>query len=195
MIARGLDVGMRLSGVVVGVGVGFALADDRAREAETTLLMGIVGPFGGASSFVRLSGAHILVVSRRSTPFVATVTPSCSALGAVLAFLAVAALLLRGPLHRRAIGFALAAGLCIVANLLRIAIALVIGARVGRHDMVTFHDWFGTVIGMTALFGGFVMLLGAMLPSLKSLVDADASTGTIGITSQSATAGREQHRP
>ena len=64
----------------------------------------------------------------------------------------------------------MAAALCIAANLLRIAIALIIGARFGRKEMVTFHDWFGTVFGLLPLFGGFVLLLRAMLPSLEKLV-------------------------
>ena len=162
---------MRLTGVAAGVGIGFAVYDNTARNIETSVLTKVVAPLSGASDLIRLPGPHVLVVSRKAAPFVATVTPSCSALGAVLAFLAVAALLLRGPLRRRVIGFLLAAGLCLVANLLRIAIALAIGAHYGRHDMVTFHDWFGTGIGMVALFGGFVLLLRALLPPMRDLVD------------------------
>ena len=175
MMTRALDAGIRLAVTVAGVGMGFAVFDEPARDIETTLLMHLVVPFAGNSQFVRFAGPHVLVVSHRSLPFVAEVTESCSALGAVLAFLAVAAVLLRGKLGRRALGFGLAAVLCIVANLLRIAIALVIGARIGRHEMVTFHDWFGTGIGMISLFGGFILLLRTMLPTMRELVQPDGS--------------------
>ena len=175
MMTRALGAGIRLAVTAAGVGIGVEVLDEPARDIETTLLMHLVAPFASNSQFIRLAGPHVLVVSHRALPFVAEVTESCSALGAVLAFLAVASVLLRGKLGRRALGFALAAALCIVANLLRIAIALIIGARIGRHEMVTFHDWFGTGIGMISLFGGFILLLRAMLPAVRDLVQPDGS--------------------
>ena len=176
MMSRGLDVSLRLTAVIGGVGLAFAAWDGPARDLETTTLMTLIAPFAGSAHFVRLPGPHVLITTRDAFPFIGTITPSCSALGAVLAFASVAALVLRGPALRRAYGFALAAGLCVAANLVRIGAALVIGAHYGREAMVTFHDWGGTGFGLLALFGGFVLLLRAMLPSLNSLLDAGPTT-------------------
>ena len=180
MLSRGLDISLRLTAVIGGVGIAFAAWDGQARDLETTTLMTLIAPFEGSAHFVRLPGPHVLITTRGTFPVIGTITPSCSALGAVLAFASVAALVLRGPALRRAYGFALAAGLCIVANLVRIGVALVIGAHYGREAMVTFHDWGGTGFGLLSLFGGFVLLLRAMLPSLNSLLEASPTMpGTV----------------
>ncbi len=190
MLSRKLDIGARLAAIVIGVGVAFSYWDDQARDFETSVIVAAIRPFSGNSKFIRLEGPQILIAGPRSFPFIGTITPSCSALGAVLAFAAVSSLVLQGVALRRALGFAAAALLCFCANVIRISLALIIGAHDGRHSMVTFHDWFGTPFGLLALFGGFVVLLRVMLPSLAQLLDAQLA----GFEPEARSKGRSEPR-
>jgi len=126
----------------------------------------------GVPGATRAYGPEVLVSPARSAPFLATLSPSCSSLGAILAFTAMAVFLLHGPPHRRLAAVLLASCAVAMANFVRIGLALGVGARYGEHAMVVFHDWVGTIIGLFSVLGGFTVFVFVLLPSNKRLLEA-----------------------
>lgn len=170
MRLRNVDVALRLVATFAFVGIAFVLLEARVRDLEAGALAAIVGMLGGAQDVYRLPGANLLLFPQDGTPSVASVTASCSAIGATLAFAAVAIFVLRGSRWRRARGALLATLVVVVANLVRITLAVEIGLHQGHQAMVTFHDWIGTAIGLVALLAGFMVLLGSVLPSTTTIL-------------------------
>jgi exosortase/archaeosortase family protein len=115
-------------------------------------------------------GNKILVIPYGGHPFIAEISPSCSALAAVLAFGAIALLLFEGPVRRRIAAFAAAAGLVLLCNLLRIGLSIVVGIESNSHGLVVFHDWVGTAFGLIYVLGGFTAFLFLLLPSNARLL-------------------------
>ncbi len=89
-----------------------------------------------------------------ATPFLATISPSCSGLAAILAFGAIAVFLVRGEPGRRVLAFLAAAGLIMVCNLLRIGLSIWVGIRTDVNGLTFFHDWVGTAFGLIYVLGG-----------------------------------------
>ena len=107
-----------------------------------------------------------------SRPFLATISPSCSALAAILAFGSISLFLVRGePRTGGSLAFLAASSLVIACNVLRIG-----AVRARRHPdrragLVVFHDWVGTLLGLIALLGGFVIFVFIQLPSTRKLLE------------------------
>jgi exosortase/archaeosortase family protein len=116
-------------------------------------------------------GTSVLVAPQHAAPFVAVVTPSCSALGALLAFSAIALFLVPGPRLRRALAAGTASALVVIVNIVRIALSVVVGFRFGSHAMVVVHDWIGTLLGFFAVLAGFTLFMFLLLPKGSHLRD------------------------
>jgi len=147
-------------GVAVG---GFYLLQEPWRKAEIRTVVGLLS----VSDVHRAShvyGTSVLVAPEHAAPFLAVVAPSCSALGALLAFSTIAMFLISGPVSRRALAAAAAGALVIVVNLVRIALSLGVGVNYGSQAMVTVHDWIGTLLGLFAVLAGFTVFMYLLLP-------------------------------
>ncbi|MET0420942.1 MAG: exosortase/archaeosortase family protein [Acidimicrobiia bacterium] len=151
------------------VWVGFVLLVNPWRVLEATGITGALQVFG--SNRVRDGyGNRILVIPWNERPFLATISPSCSAVAAVLAFGAIAAFMVKGAAHRRVLAFLAGSAFVIGCNVVRIAVSIFVGINTGASGLVVFHDWVGTLLGLIALLGGFVIFVFVQLPSTKVLV-------------------------
>jgi exosortase/archaeosortase family protein len=117
-------------------------------------------------------GTRVLVEPPHALPFLASVTPSCSALGALLAFTTIAVFLVPGPPKRRLLAAGAAGGLVVIANIVRIGLSLGVGVHFGSHAMVVAHDWIGTLIGLFAVLAGFTVFMFLLLPDGEQLAEA-----------------------
>ena len=162
---------VRLFCTLASAFVAFELLHDWSRRVEARAIANALTEVGvtGAS---QVYGSRILVEPSHAAPFLATVTPSCSALGAVLTFLAIAIFLLHGPIGRRALAVCVAAAIVIGCNMIRIGLALLVGLHAGSHAMVVFHDWVGTAFGLLSILAGFTFFVFVLLPSNKRLLEA-----------------------
>jgi exosortase/archaeosortase family protein len=163
------SVVLRLGFTFVTVWVGFLLLVNPWRRAEATGITGVLHA-AGADRVRDGYGNQILVIPWTQRPFLATISPSCSAVAAVLAFGAVAMFLVKGSAHRRLLAFLGASAFIVVCNVLRIAASILVGIDAGARGLVLFHDWAGTLLGLIALLGGFVIFVFIQLPSTKTLL-------------------------
>src|SRR5262245_36671288 len=113
----------------VAVG-GFYVLQQPWRKAELRTVVGVLSTFG-VNGARHVYGTNVLVAPSHAEPFLATVTPSCSALGALLAFSSIALFLVPGPPPRRALAAAAASGLVVIVNVARICLSLGVGVRFG----------------------------------------------------------------
>ena len=159
----------RLTATFATVFIAFSLLLDPWRDTEADAVTKVLSAFGlhGAS---QAFGSQVLVVPLQGAPFLAQISPSCSALAAVLAFVSVALFLLRGEVPRRVLATAAACALVFVCNLVRIALSIVVGMYTGSHGLVVFHDWVGTAFGLVYVLGGFTLFLWLLLPSNRRLL-------------------------
>lgn len=169
MKRQGLLILARL-GVAFGATVlaFWALIDPwRNVEAATvSRLFSVLGAKGASQAF----GNQILVIPTHASPFLATISPSCSALAAVLAFGAISIFLVRGDPLRRLMAFAAAATLILVCNFIRISLSVYVGIRTNAQGLTVFHDWIGTAFGILYVLGGFTLFLWVLLPSNRTLL-------------------------
>jgi exosortase/archaeosortase family protein len=150
------------------VWVGFGLLLEPWRRVEAAVIAATLNALGVDA--VRASyNQLILVVPRQERPFVADISPSCSSLGAVLAFGAFALFLVEGPALRRLAAFLAASLLIIVCNLVRIGSSIWIGVVTNGAGMTVFHDWVGTAFGILFLLLGFMVFLFILLPSNRRI--------------------------
>ena len=148
---------------------GFLLLLNPWRYTEADAVTSVLNFFG----VDRVRGGYgnqVLVLPEHHRAFLASISPSCSALAAVLAFGAIAMFLVRGEPRRRFLAFAGAAGLVLVCNLVRIALSIWIGLVTSQHGLTVFHDWVGTAFGLIYVLGGFTLFLFLLLPSNKQLL-------------------------
>jgi exosortase/archaeosortase family protein len=146
--------------VVVG---GFYLLQEPWRKAEVRTVVGMLS-VADVNRASHVYGTSVLVAPEHAAPFLAVVAPSCSALGALLAFSTIAMFLVSGPLSRRALAAAVAGLLVVIVNLVRIALSLGVGVNYGSQTMVTVHDWIGTLLGLFAVLAGFTVFMYLLLP-------------------------------
>lgn len=151
--------------------VAFALLHESWRRIEASVIAHALTDVG-VSGAGQVYGTHILVEPQHSAPFLANVTSSCSALGSILAFAAIATFLLHASIARRVLAVLSASALVVVCNCVRIALALGVGVHWGSHAMVAFHDWIGTIIGLFSVLAGFTLFVFTLLPSNKRLLEA-----------------------
>jgi|GEM_PF-2051193 len=142
----------------------FELLVDPWRAKEASIVAGALeslGAHGASQTF----GSRVLVIPDAATPFLATISPSCSGLAAILAFGAISAFLVRAEPVRRVLAFLAAASLIMVCNLLRIGLSIWVGTHTDAHGLTLFHDWVGTAFGILYILGGFAIFLWVLLPS------------------------------
>lgn len=169
MIRRWRVVLVRLGLLFGSLWVTFISLIDRWRSVEARVISTVLqrGGAGGVQTSFR---NQILVLPSGHRPFVASISTSCSALGAVLAFGAVATFLVRGNVLLRLRAFVAAACLVTVCNLVRIAVSVLVGVLLGSRGLVVFHDWVGTAFGILFLLGGFTLFVFTLLPSNEQLL-------------------------
>ena len=115
-------------------------------------------------------GHQILVLPAHAGPFLATISPSCSALAALLAFAAISTFVVRGPPQRRLLAFGAAAAIILVCNFMRIGLSTYVGVRTNAQGLTVFHDWVGTAFGIMYVLTGFTVYLWVLLPSNRTLL-------------------------
>jgi exosortase/archaeosortase family protein len=156
----------------------FALVLDPWRETEAstiTTILANLGVTGASHAF----GYQILVLPAAAAPFLATISPSCSALAAILAFASVSLFLVRGDPGRRFLAFLAAAVIVIVCNMIRIGLSVYVGIKTDAAGLTVFHDWVGTGFGLLYVLGGFTVYLWVLLPSNRALL-AEYTRGSRG---------------
>jgi len=164
------SVVLRLGLTFGTVWIGFLVLLNPWRRVEAISITDVLHAIG--ADRVRDGYANqILVIPWSERPFLATISPSCSAVAAVLAFGAVAMFLVSGPAHRRMLAFLAASAVVISCNVLRIAASIFVGIQTGASGLVVFHDWVGTILGLVGLLGGFVVFVFLQLPSTKTLLE------------------------
>ncbi len=161
---------LRLGLTFTTVWVGFQLLVNPWRKLEASGITGVLHSVG-ADRVRDGYGNQILVVPWTQRPFLATISPSCSDIAAVLAFGAIAAFLVKGAAHRRLLAFVGASIFIVACNVLRIAASILVGIETGSRGLVVFHDWVGTLLGLIALLGGFVIFVFIQLPSTRKLLE------------------------
>jgi exosortase/archaeosortase family protein len=147
----------------------FGLLLDPWRETEASTIATLLGNLG-VSGASHAFGHQILVLPAASTPFLATISPSCSALAAILAFASISLFLVRGDAVRRFLAFLAASGIVIVCNMLRIGLSVSVGLPTDASGLTLFHDWVGTGFGLLYVLGGFTVYLWVLLPSNRTLL-------------------------
>jgi exosortase/archaeosortase family protein len=160
------DVLLRLVGVIAVVCLGMVLFQDLARHLEAGLAVATLQLFG--SDRVRLlADSSVLVVPGSGSVFRVVVTPSCSALSAVLAIGALGVLTPKSHWLRRVGATSLAVTAVIVGNWLRITSSLAAGVWTGSGSLVLFHDSIGTACTFASILGGYVLMLYLLLPDRR----------------------------
>lgn len=147
----------------------FWLLIDQWRNWEAKILAAMFGAIGVAGAS-QAFGHQILVLPEHAAPFLATISPSCSSLAAILAFGAISAFVVRGPVRRRLLAFGAASLVVLVCNFLRIGLSMYVGLRTDAQGLTVFHDWVGTAFGILYVLGGFTLYLWVLLPSNRALL-------------------------
>lgn len=176
MTGRWHVVLVRLGLLFGAVWLSFTVLVDPWRAAEARVISAVLRGCG-VSAVQSSFHNQILVVPSGHRPFVAAISTSCSALGAVLAFAGIAAFMVRGIPLLRIRAFVRAALLVTVCNLVRIAVSVLIGAQLGARGLVLFHDWAGTAFGILYVLGGFTLFVFTLLPSNKQLLEEAMAHG------------------
>ncbi len=153
-------------GVTIGA---FWLLIDPWRNLEAKAIAGIFS-FLGIQRASQAFGNQILVLPQHAAPFLATISPSCSALAALLAFAAISTFVVRGRPQRRLLAFGAAAAVIVVCNTLRIGLSTYVGIRTDARGLTVFHDWVGTGFGILYVLAAFTIYLWALLPSNRTLL-------------------------
>jgi exosortase/archaeosortase family protein len=147
----------------------FALVLDPWRETEASTISSVLGNLGVAGAS-HAFGYQILVLPAASAPFLATISPSCSALAAILAFASISLFLVRGDVMRRFAAFLAASVIVLVCNMIRIGLSVYVGIKTDAAGLTFFHDWVGTAFGLLYVLGGFTVYLWVLLPSNRTLL-------------------------
>jgi exosortase/archaeosortase family protein len=164
-----LNVIVRLAlafGVTIGL---FWLLVTPWRDVEAQIIAHIFQALG-VQRASQVFGYQVLVLPIHAAPFLATISPSCSALAAILGFAAISAFVVRGPSGRRFLAFAAASLVVLVCNFLRIGLSTYVGVHTSAQGMTVFHDWVGTAFGLLYVLGAFTLYLWVLLPSNRKLV-------------------------
>ena len=147
----------------------FLVMLDPWREAEASTVATVMQNLG-VTGVSDAYGYRILVLPTSATPFLAVISPSCSALAAILAFGAISLFLVRGEPGRRIGAFLAASTLVLCCNFLRIGLSIWVGVRTDIDGLTVFHDWVGTAFGLIYVLGGFTVYLWMLLPSNRRLL-------------------------
>ncbi len=171
-----LNVVIRL-GLAFGVTIGaFWLLIDPWRNVEAQVIARSFQAMG-VTRASQVFENQILVLPTHAAPFLATISPSCSALAAILAFGAISLFVVGGSPQRRFLAFLAASGVVLVCNFLRIGLSTYVGVRTSAQGLTVFHDWVGTAFGLLYVLAGFTLYLWVLLPSNKTLLKEYANGG------------------
>jgi exosortase/archaeosortase family protein len=169
-------VNRRILAVLARLAVAFAstiaafwLLIDPWRTVEARLVSGMFSAVGSRAASQSFDN-QILVIPTHARPFLATISPSCSALAAILAFAALAIFVVRSEPHRRLMAFGAAAACILVCNFIRISLSVFVGIRTDAQGLTVFHDWVGTAFGILYVLAGFTLFLWVLLPSNRTLL-------------------------
>lgn len=165
MTSRAWPVLLRPVAVIVLVLVAFALFNDAFRQAETTAAADLLHLFGVPQGAVQVRPDSSLAVYPVDTgPFLAIVTPSCSALASLLAVASLALFVPARFRRRRLAAVGCAVLVVAVGNVARIAGSIAVGLQYGTGSLVLFHDWVGSLFAFTYTLGGYLLMLAILLP-------------------------------
>jgi exosortase/archaeosortase family protein len=139
------------------------------RDLEAKVITGMFSALG-VQRASQAFGNQILVLPEHAGPFLATISPSCSALAAILAFAAISTFVVRGQPQRRLLAFSAAGAIILVCNFLRIGLSTYVGVRTNAQGLTVFHDWVGTAFGILYVLAGFTIYLWVLLPSNRTLL-------------------------
>ncbi len=157
-------------GVVLGVGLVFALGQSAFRRFEVVFDAGLLHLMG-FTGVGATAGHDILLNPSRHASFWVNLAPPCSSLPAVLSLVGLATII--SSRVRRANGMstfrfvravAAAAAIMFLGNVVRIDSSILVGLVAGRVVLVLFHDWVGSVFGFASLLAGWVLLIWMLLP-------------------------------
>ena len=149
VVAGTLVLGLTLTGAIT------------RREAEATVFL---ARHTGLDMTRDLKGTSLIHSFHGNQPFFVAVTPSCSALTAIVAVAGASIFVLGGTWAQR-IGGALAAA-CILAvgNVLRLLAVLWVGHLAGVPAMEVFHNWGGTAMSYVLLVIGLLLMIAVRMP-------------------------------
>lgn len=165
MSSRAWPVLLRPVTVIVVVLVAFALFNDVFRQAETAAAAELLHLLGVPEGAVQVRPDSSLAVFPASTgPFLAIVTPSCSALASLLAVASLALFVPPRFRRRRLVAVGCALLVVVVGNVARIAGSIAVGLAQGTSSLVLFHDWVGSLFAFTYTLGGYLLMLVILLP-------------------------------
>lgn len=139
------------------------------RDVEAKIITAMFGVFG-VHRASQAFGHQILVLPAHAGPFLATISPSCSALAALLAFAAISTFVVQGQPQRRLLAFSAAAAVILVCNFMRIGLSTYVGVRTNAQGLTVFHDWVGTAFGIMYILTAFTVYLWVLLPSNRTLL-------------------------
>ena len=163
MISRTGQVFLKVTAMCVFAAVGFITIQGFMRRAEADMAFTLLQALG-ARDVYDAGGTTLLVVPAERAAFHVLITPSCSSIASVIAFMCLTPLVPSGTRRRKVAALAAASGMVIGGNLLRIAGSLAIGLVAGRGSLVLFHDWVGSMFTVVYTLTGYIVMLRFLLP-------------------------------
>lgn len=148
--------------LVVSVFGAFALLQEPVRRLETMVAGYVTGVLPGPPVYVY--DTWIVLRPPDGAYIRAALSPSCSALAAVLALVAVGVVAPRASLGRKVLAIGVAVGAVVLGNFARLVGSLVAGNLIGRSGLVAFHDVVGSMMTFLFVIGGYVLMLMVLLP-------------------------------
>lgn len=163
MIPRIGLVFLKVAAMCVFAAGGFVAIQLAMRRAEADMALSLVRMFGTRDVY-DAGGTTLLVVPNERAAFHVLITPSCSSIASVIAFLCLTLLVPSRMAVRNVAALTAAAGLVVGGNVVRIAGSLAIGVVAGRGSLVLFHDWVGSMFTVICTLIGYVVMLRFLLP-------------------------------
>lgn len=157
---------LRVIGLIAGIIVAFVWLQEPIRLLETRITVALTNL--GPGQDVLLAGTRIIVFPDTSSFFVAILTPSCSALAAVLAILTLSRVTPRSPTPRKALAVSAALAVVVGGNFARLVGSVVVGRWAGRGSLVLFHDVVGGILTFVYILAGYVLMLWLLLPAERA---------------------------
>jgi exosortase/archaeosortase family protein len=168
--------------VLVLVAVGFVVLQDPYRHFEVWLSGGLLARLHapdvigtvGDDMFVRHAGTDQAIDL--------ILAPQCSSLPAVLAIIALALPMVPTTGRRVWRGAAVASGLALIGNVVRIDAVIAVGVFSGYVALVLFHTWVAAVFDFAAVLAGWVIMVRMQLPrARRPVADVPSSAATDGV--------------
>ena len=164
--------------VLAAVLAAFALLDGPVRGVEAGAAVDLLHALGAPTRAVQVRApSGIAVFPARSAPFLAVVTPSCSALGSLLALTLLGLFVPARYRLRRPAALACALVLVAAGNVVRIAASVAVGLAVGTGSLVLFHDWVGSLFAFAYTLGGYLLMLFLLLPRRSDAAERGPAGG------------------